>query len=221
MDQKITSHLEEFVTEHKQFLIDKVLSERTKHFTVVLEDLFDPHNISAVIRTCDCFGIQDLYITQHLHEYNVNPKIVQGASKWVSLHKFEEKSTSTKECFAKLRSEGYRLVGTTPDPNNASIHEMDINDRTALVFGSEISGLSDYAKREVDELVHIPMYGFTESFNISVSAAMILQTLVRRLKLSEIDWKLSETEKLQLKLDWYKKIVKRSDLHIKNLPVGE
>lgn len=221
MDQKIASHLEEFVTEHKQFLIDKVLSERTKHFTVVLEDLFDPHNISAVIRTCDCFGIQDLYITQHLHEYNVNPKIVKGASKWVSLHKFEENSSSTKACFSKLKSEGYRLVGTTPDPNNTSIHEMAIDDRTALIFGSEIAGLSDYAKGEVDELVHIPMYGFTESFNISVSAAMVLQTLVRRLKLSEIDWQLSSSEKLQLKLDWYKKIVKHSDLHIKNLAVEE
>ena len=97
---------------------------------------------------------------------------------------------------------------------------MDINDKTAMVFGSEIAGLSDFAKGEVDELVHIPMYGFTESFNISVSAAMILQTLVRRLKLSEVEWNLSETEKLQLKLEWYKKIVKRSDLHIKNL-LGE
>jgi tRNA (guanosine-2'-O-)-methyltransferase len=217
LDHKITNHLEEFVSENKQHLIAKVLSERTRHFTVVLEDLFDPHNISAVIRSCDCFGIQDLYITQHLHEYNVNPKIVQGASKWVTLHKFEEKATSTKECFAKLRKEGYRLVGTTPDANNASIDEMPIDDKTALVFGTELAGLSDFAKGEVDELVHIPMYGFTESFNISVSAALTMQTLVRRLKLSNVNWSLSESEKLQLKLEWYKRIVKRSDLHIKNL----
>mgnify|MGYP000995226157 CR=1 FL=1 len=221
MDDKIIRHLEEFVSENKQNLIEKVLSERTKHFTVVLEDLFDPHNVSAVIRTCDCFGIQDLYITQRLHEYNVNPKIVRGASKWVTLHKFEEKANSTKECFAQLRKEGYRIVGTTPDANNASIEEMDIDDKTAMVFGTELNGLSEFAKEEVDELVHIPMYGFTESFNISVSAALIIQTLVRRLKESEIEWELSAAEKSLLKLEWYKRIVKRSDLHIKNLSIED
>jgi len=221
LDDKIIRHLEEFVSENKQNLIEKVLSERTKHFTVVLEDLFDPHNVSAVIRTCDCFGIQDLYITQRLHEYNVNPKIVRGASKWVTLHKFEEKANSTKECFAQLRKEGYRIVGTTPDANNASIEEMDIDDKTAMVFGTELNGLSEFAKEEVDELVHIPMYGFTESFNISVSAALIIQTLVRRLKESEIEWELSAAEKSLLKLEWYKRIVKRSDLHIKNLSIED
>ena len=133
------------------------------------------------------------------------------------MHKFEGLSSSTEECFEKLKKEGYRLIGTTPDKNNASIDKMKIDQKTALVFGAELSGLSDFAKREVDELVHIPMYGFTESFNISVSAALILQNLVYRLKASNIDWRLSEREKSELKLDWYKKIVKKSGVHIKNL----
>ncbi len=216
MEEALIGLLEEYVTEHKSHLIKEVLDERTRHLTVVLEDLYHGHNISAVIRTCDCFGVQDLYITQRLHDYKVNPNIVRGASKWVTLEKYVRSEESTEACFADLKKKGYRLVGTTPDPNSTSIQALDISQKTALVFGTELEGLSEYAKGQVDELVHIPMYGFTESFNISVSAALILNELVSRLKRSEVAWGLSEEEKNALKLEWYQRIVKRSDLHIKN-----
>ncbi len=208
--------LEEFITPNKVEVIEQVLSERTRHLTIVLEDIYHAQNASAVMRTCDCFGIQDLYITQRLHDYEVNPNVVRGASKWVSQHKFEREETSTKKCFEELRKKKYRIVGTTPSKDTVSIHELDIKDKTAIVFGTELDGLTDYAKGQVDELVHIPMYGFTESFNISVSAALILQELVSRLKKSDIVWQLTDEEKEELKLEWYSRIVKRSDLHIKN-----
>ena len=216
MQEELIQLLEGYVTEHKVNLIDKVLSDRTRHLTVVLEDLYHGHNISAVIRTCDCFGVQDLYIAQRLHDYKVNPNIVRGASKWINLCKYVRSESSTEDCFRDLRKQGYRLVGTTPDPETASVQELDLTDKTAIVFGTELGGLSDYAKEEVDELVHIPMYGFTESFNISVSAALILNELVSKLRRSEVDWQLSEEEKNELKFEWYKEIVKRSDLHIAN-----
>ena len=216
MQEELIQLLEGYVTEHKVNLIDKVLSDRTRHLTVVLEDLYHGHNISAVIRTCDCFGVQDLYIAQRLHDYKVNPNIVRGASKWINLCKYVRSESSTEDCFRDLRKQGYRLVGTTPDPESASVQELDLTDKTAIVFGTELGGLSDYAKEEVDELVHIPMYGFTESFNISVSAALILNELVSKLRRSEVDWQLSEEEKNELKFEWYKEIVKRSDLHIAN-----
>ena len=216
MEEALINLLEEYVTEHKSQVISDVLDQRTRHLTVVLEDLYHGHNISAVIRTCDCFGVQDLYITQRLHDYKVNPNIVRGASKWVTLEKYVRSEESTEQCFADLKKKGYRLVGTTPDANSTSIQALDISSKTALVFGTELQGLSDYAKSQVDELVHIPMYGFTESFNISVSAALILNELVSRLKRSEVAWGLSEEEKNALKLEWYQRIVKRSDLHIKN-----
>ncbi len=216
MRSKLIALLGEYVTENKRQLIDAVLSQRTRHLTVVLEDLYHGHNISAVIRTCDCFGIQDLHITQSLHEYNVNPNIVRGASKWVTLKKYEQDSNSSESCLRELKSAGYRLVGTTPDEKSASIEKLDISEPTALIFGTELEGLSDDAREVIDEMVHVPMYGFTESFNISVSAALILQNLVQRLKASEIDWQLSEDEMAELRLEWYKRIVKRSDLHIKN-----
>ncbi len=216
MDKEILEMLEEFVTPNKVEVIDHVLAERTRHLTVVLEDIYHSQNASAVMRTCDCFGIQDLYITQNLHDYTVNPNVVRGASKWITQHLYDREESSSEKCFEDLRKKKYRIIGTTPSPKAASILELDINQPIAIVFGTEKEGLSEYAKNEVDELVRIPMYGFTESFNISVSAALILQELVSRLKKSTIKWHLSDQEKQDLKLEWYKRIVKRSDLHINN-----
>ena len=208
--------LEEYVTPNKIELIDKVLAERTRYLTVVMEDFYHSQNASAIMRTCDCFGVQDVYITQRLHDYNVNPNVVRGASKWLSLNMFEREEQSTEKCFNSLKSKNYRLVGTTPDRDSASIKELNINQPIAFVFGTEKQGMSNYAKEHVDELVHVPMYGFTESFNVSVSAALILNELVDRIKRESVDWALSAEEKLDLKFEWYQHIVKRSDLHIKN-----
>ncbi|WP_421988032.1 TrmH family RNA methyltransferase [Roseivirga sp.] len=216
MNSGLNDMLAEYVTPNKQALIDQVLSERTRHLTIVLEDIYHAQNASAVMRSCDCFGIQDLYITQRLHDYEVNPNVVRGASNWITLNKYERSEQSTQECFKDLRDKNYRIVGTTPSEEVASIHELDLTKKTAIVFGTELGGLTDYARSEVDELVHIPMYGFTESFNISVSAALILQEFVKRVKNSEVVWQLTEKEKEELKFEWYSRIVKRSDLHIKN-----
>jgi len=208
--------LGQYVTPNKQALIDKVLDNRTRHLTVVLEDIYQEQNASAVIRTCDCFGIQDLYITEDLHAYQVNPNVVRGASKWVNIQRYDRGPESIASCFSDLKDKGYRLVGTTPDPNSASIHEMALTEKTAIVFGTEKRGLSNYAKEQVDDLVHIPMLGFTESFNISVSAALVMNELSRRLRESTIAWQLSDEEKSELKYVWYQQIVKRSDLLINN-----
>lgn len=208
--------LEEFVTPNKVELIKEVLNQRTRHLTVVLEDIYQDQNASAVMRTCDCFGIQDLYVTQNLHDYTINPNVVRGASKWVSLHKYEREPESIQKCYADLKSDGYRIVGTTPRPDSASIYEIDISQKTAIVFGTEKRGMSDYAMTHADELVHIPMLGFTESFNISVSAALIMSELSHKLRGMNVDWGLSKNEKEELTYEWYQRIVKGSDLLIKN-----
>lgn len=212
----LINHLEKYVTDNKVSLIEKVLSERTRYLTVVMEDFYHSHNASAVMRTCDCFGIQDVYITQRLHDYNINPNVVRGASKWLTLNMFEREESSTEKCFSALKTKKYKVVGTTPDKNYASIQELDVSEPIAIIFGTEKQGISAFAKEQVDELVHIPMYGFTESFNVSVSAALILNELVSRVKSSDIAWQLSEGERNDLKLEWYQNIVKRSDLHIKS-----
>lgn len=214
--EDLINMLEEFVTPHKAQLIDQVLSQRTRHFAVILEDIYQDQNASAVMRTCDCFGIQDLYVTQDLHDYNINPNVVRGASNWVTLHKYEREPDSIKKCYTDLKNKGYKIVGTTPRTDSASIYDLDINDRTAIVFGTEKRGMSNFAKENADELVHIPMLGFTESFNISVSAALIMSDLSHRLREAEIHWQLTDKEKSELKYEWYQRIVKGSDILINN-----
>lgn len=212
----LVERLEEYVTPNKVQLIERVLSQRTRHVTVVMEDFYQSHNTNAVMRTCDCFGIQDVYITQRLHDYSLNPNVVRGASKWLNINMYDRKDDSTEKCFNALRQKNYKLVGTTPNRDYASIKELNLDEPIALVFGTEKAGLSKYAKENVDELVHIPMYGFTESFNVSVSAALILNELVGRIRESEMKWQLTADEKEDLKYEWYQNIVKRADLHIKN-----
>lgn len=214
--EDLIAKLAEYVTPNKIQLIDHVLARRTRHLTVVLEDIYQDQNASAVIRSCDCFGIQDLHITEDLHAYHINPNVVRGASKWVSIHRYPRGEESIKHCFENLRSQGYRLVGTSPDKHSTSIHELSIETKTAIIFGTEKRGMSAFAKEHVDEMVHIPMLGFTESFNISVSAALVMNELSHRLRTGDVSWGLSEAEKSDLKYGWYQQVVKRSDLLINN-----
>ncbi|MDH5366199.1 MAG: RNA methyltransferase [Cyclobacteriaceae bacterium] len=213
--EEITNMLSEFVTENKKTQIEKVLDERTRHLSVVLEDIYQPQNASAIVRTCDCFGIQDLHIIEKENQYSINPKVVMGASKWVDLYSYcIPDINNTISCVTNLKQKGYRIVATTPDANCKPINELNLNEKVALVFGTEQTGVSNELLQMADEKVTIPMYGFTESFNISVSAAVSLYTITEKLRQSSICWKLSKEEKNELRLDWYKKIVKRSDLII-------
>ncbi|MBL4592819.1 MAG: RNA methyltransferase, partial [Flavobacteriales bacterium] len=173
-----------------------------------LEDIFQPQNASAALRTCDVFGIQDVHIIENENEYNVNPRVVHGASKWINLHKYNEKKNNTLDCINKLKSDGYKVYGTTPHTNDCLIQDIPLDTKIALMFGTEMTGLSDIAMEHVDGFVKIPMYGFTESLNISVSASICLYELSKRLKESTIDWKLSEQEKVDQLIVWAKKVVK-------------
>ena len=189
-------------------LFNKIIEDRTKHITVVVEDIFQPQNASAVLRTCDVFGIQDVHIIENENEYNVNPKVVHGASKWISLHKYNEKENNTLDCINKLKSEGYKVYGTTPHTEDCLIQDLPLANKVALMFGTELTGLSDIAMKNVDGFVKIPMYGFTESLNISVSASICLYELSKRLKESDINWQLSKEDKTDQLIVWAKKVIK-------------
>lgn len=210
--EKLLEHLLEIVSENKRNLFEQIIQFRTKHITVVLEDIFQPHNASAVLRTCDCFGIQDVHIIENKNEYEINPDVALGSSKWLSLHKYNGTDNNTVETFNILRKKGYRIVATTPHENDCLLEELNLDSKIALVFGTELNGLSDIAINNADEFVKIPMYGFTESFNISVSAAIILNQLTEKLRNSSISWELLDIEKTEIKLDWVRNVVKRSDL---------
>lgn len=209
-----TEYLEEYITENKKGKIEKVMAERTRHMTVVLEDIFQPHNASAVVRSCDCFGVQDLHVIENKFKYDVNPKVVMGASKWVDIHKYGKANADrsyTKECLQSLKQKGYRIVATTPHTNDVSLDEFDVSTPFALVFGTEYDGITDDVREEADEFLKIPMYGFTESFNISVSASLCMQHLSFKMRNEGVDFRLTPEEKEELLLVWYKKIVTSSE----------
>lgn len=210
-----SSYLKDFITSHKIQMMDEVLSKRTRHFTVVLEDIFKPHNASAVIRSCDCFGIQDIHVIEKTTEYKINPFVTRGASQWVDLNKYyQEGGGAVNTCFTNLRNRGYKIVGTSPVEGTRRLQDLDPGEKLALVFGNEHEGISEEVKEDVDELIHIPMMGFTESFNISVSVALCLFELTRNISLAQIpDFFLLEGEKELLRLQWYQAVVKNSEAH--------
>ncbi len=210
--RKLFDFLSNYVSDNKKQLFDKIIQYRTRHITVVLEDIYQPHNASAVLRSCDCFGIQDVHIIENRNIYEVNPDVALGSSKWLNLIKYNENESNTLDAFNKLREKGYRIVATTPHKNDTLLDDLDIDPKTALVFGTELKGLSDIALENADAFVKIPMYGFTESFNISVSAAIILHHITEKLRKSDINWHLTDEEIVDIKLNWVKAVVKKSEV---------
>jgi tRNA (guanosine-2'-O-)-methyltransferase len=211
---QLLAHLEQFISENRKKTIERILDQRTRRVTVVLEDIFQSQNASAVIRTCECMGIQDIHIIEQRSKYHLNPRVLKGSNKWMTFRQYNTKgNNNTQDCFDALRRDGYRILVTDPAEDGVSIHDVDFNaGKIAIVFGNELRGISSFGIDYADQKVKIPMYGFTESLNISVSVAICLNSLIERLRKANEVFTLSEDEKSELKLDWYRKIVRRSDL---------
>lgn len=209
---KLLEHLLSFITENRRELFMKVIAERTKHITVVLEDIYQPHNASAVLRTCDLTGIQDVHIIENKNLYDVNPDVAMGSSKWLNLVKYNGFEDNTAEAFNQLKEQGYRIIATTPHKNDKSLEDISLDKKMAFVFGTEMHGLSEGAIEKADEYIRIPMVGFTESYNISVSAALVLYTLTQKLRSSKINWQLNENEQVEILLEWARRSINRPEL---------
>lgn len=215
MNKELTEYLLSYVTENRKKLFLKNIENRTRYLTVVLEDIYQSQNASAVLRTCDCFGIQDVHIIENRNDFTLNPKVVMGASKWLSLHQYNEHENNTLKAINNLKEKGYRVIATTPHMNDTNLEDFDIaGGKTALVFGTELKGISEEVIKHADGFLKIPMYGFTESFNISVSAAIILHHLTLKLNEQAVDFQLPENEKNDLLLQWLKRSIKGADLLI-------
>jgi tRNA (guanosine-2'-O-)-methyltransferase len=208
----VLKELYKIITPSKQEMFDRIASQRTRHLTVALENVYQEHNASAVLRTCDCFGIQDLHVIEKDNQYKVQRDIALGAGRWVDMYNYDQGENPTLDCVSKLKSKGYRIIATTPHTNDQTIHDIDLDTPAALIFGTERRGISQEVIDQADEFVKIPMYGFTESFNISVSAAITLHTLRERLEKSSISWKLNDEEQVSLKLKWCRKILREGQL---------
>lgn len=207
IDLKLLEHLESYLTESRKARFDAVLSERTKHFTVATEDVYQLHNTSAVIRSCDVFGIQEVNIVEERNTKRIDREIAMGAQKWVDVNRFN----SVNACLKELKENGYQIVATTPHKNDRILEDFDVTKKSCFFFGRETEGLSEDVINEADCFLNIPMVGFTESLNISVSAAIILQHVTNKLKQTDIYWQLTEEEMLEKRLDWCKKTIKSYD----------
>jgi tRNA (guanosine-2'-O-)-methyltransferase len=213
LQQKLLQELENLVSPNKKILIDQALMNRSRYLTVVLENIQKPHNASAVLRTIECLGIQEFYMIEGEKEYKANPGIVKGAIKWVDVHRFGAANTdNTAHCMQLLRQKGYRIAVTSPHSQGYYPEELPLDEPVALFFGNEQEGLSETALQGADYHVRIPMWGFTESYNLSVSASICVYTLMQRLRASDLPWRLREDEQQALRLHWYRKLVQRSDL---------
>ncbi|OIP00723.1 MAG: rRNA methyltransferase [Bacteroidetes bacterium CG2_30_33_31] len=212
---ELRNFLFEIISENKKSLFEKNIEFRTKKITVVLEDIFQSHNASAVLRSADLFGIQDIHIIENRNQYKVNPDVALGSSKWLSIEKYNSQENNTLECFEMLKSKGYKIVATSPHENDILLDELPINEKIAVVFGTELNGLSKIALDNADAFVKIPMYGFTESFNISVSAALCMYNLTDRLRKSAGDWQLTKDEKVEIQIAWAMQSIKRADVVVK------
>jgi tRNA (guanosine-2'-O-)-methyltransferase len=205
--------LSKFTTPNRFKRFQEVAANRTRYLTPVLEDIYQPQNASAVIRTCDCLGIQDLHIIEEKNRYRLNPDVELGSAQWLNLYKYNKpEGNNIAAAIHSLKAKGYRIVATTPHTRDVSLDELDLSKgKIALLFGTELKGLTQQAIDLSDEFVRIPMTGFTESFNISVSVAIVFYTLMRELRNSQVQWRLEDPEQSQLILEWLRKSIKLSD----------
>ncbi|MDL2143077.1 MULTISPECIES: RNA methyltransferase [Flavobacterium] len=204
IDLDYLAFLENILTDNRKERFLDVLANRTKHFTVAVEDVFQMHNTSAVMRSCEVFGIQELNIIEQRFGKRIDKEIALGAQKWVDINRFD----TVNGCITSLRNQGYQIIATTPHENDCLIQDFDITKPSALFFGTEKDGLSPEIMEQADGFLKIPMVGFTESLNISVSAAIIIQNLTNRLRNSDIKWQLSDEEILEKRLLWAKNSIK-------------
>ena len=210
------TYLQSFMLEGSIARFKEMLEERTRHLTIVMDNVVDPYNISAVMRTAECFGIQDLHLLETDRPFKAARKIQRGSVQWVDLYKYKPGEESALQCIRQLKDKGFKIVATTPHTRQQSVAELDITQPIALVLGQERDGVSELMKQHADEFVVIPMQGFTESLNISVAASIMIYELNKRLRESSINYHLSEKEKFNIMAKWTYNSLENAEGILKN-----
>jgi len=215
----LTLYLEGFVSERRRGRLHDVLQERTNHLQLVLEDVYQTHNFSAVLRSADIFGIQTTNFIENRNKYKISEDVSMGSTQWLTLNRFQHHPNNTVACLTDLKDKGYKIVATSLHKNSVSLDEIDISNPFALVFGTELTGITKDVEDMADEFVQLPMYSFTESFNISVCAALCMYHLSSRIRKEVPNYQLSEAEKEDIYIDWLKASINKHDLIIKEFDV--
>lgn len=211
--QRLIDYLSQYVTEPRKKKINALLDQRTRYITTVLEDLYQSHNMGAIFRSCEGLGVQDIHYISGKNQLNVNNAIAAGSGKWLDVFQYSDQNnliSPLESCIAQLKKQGYSIVATSPYAT-MPLEALPLDKKIAFFFGTELDGLTQEAVDSADQLVSIPMYGFTESFNVSVSVSLCLYDSITRLKKSSLDWGLTQDEKLYLKLDWMRNSVENAD----------
>ena len=209
LTHQLVEYLKEFVVDERRDLFEAKIQERTRHIAIVLENIFQGRNISASIRSADCFGIQNVHIIENDNIFNDDSEVSMGAEKWITTKRYNKKKHNSIEAIKKLKSEGYQIIATTPHNADFHLYDLDITEKkTALFFGSEVKGCSKQVLCLADKKMKIPMYGFTESYNISVSVSLCLQHLTYKMRKSDIDWQLPKDQRDKVTLQWLRNSIK-------------
>ena len=209
--KKLIQYLENIVTDERKEIFKKVLKDRTRHFTVILEDLYQKHNTSAITRSCEVFGVQDIHIIENKYKTYMSNQVGKGSQKWMTFHKYNTKLHNTQDCIDAVKAQGYQIIATTPHESSKFVGDFDVTKKSAFVFGVEKEGVSDMMLEQADGHLKVPMYGFTESLNVSVAAAIVLQDVSTRMRKSDVDWELNEAETDEIYLGWLQKSIKSID----------
>ena len=210
--KKLILYLSSFVTEERIELFQTKIKERSRHLTVVLEDVFQSRNISAAMRSADCFGLQDVHIIENKNKFISDKTVSLGAGEWLNIIQHNKTKQNTQLCIENLKKQGYQIIATTPHNSDITLNEVDIeNNKIAILLGTEFTGLSNEALSLADKKMKIEMHGFTESLNISVSAAICCQNLSNQMRKSDVNWKIKENEADEIMLNWLRNTIKSSE----------
>ena len=163
------------LTEDRVERIDAVLAARLQSVAIAVEDTYDPHNAAATIRTAEALGLQDLHVIESAHRFSAAEGVTRGAHRWLDLHRWP----SAEAAASDLRGRGFRVLATRPDAGH-SLDDVDVATPLAVMFGNEHTGLSAAALAACDGAIRVPMFGFTESYNLSVTVALVANRLAAR-----------------------------------------
>lgn len=203
-DPDLQAYVESFMMPARMESLKKTLENRTRRITLVAESLLDEHNIHALIRSSECFGLQDFH---NIPYKNVNLKknrsVNRGAFQWSHIYDYSEFENSTLACIAQLRTMNYKVYAASSSQSYSYTPQtIPLDEPIAILLGNEKRGVTEEALSLCDGTIHIPMYGFTESFNVSVAGSLLLSPVVERLRQSVIDWSISDEEKRDLYFEW-------------------
>lgn len=195
---KTYEYLKQFLTEERLRKIEHFAPDSSDFVLPVLEDVYQFRNAAAIVRSVEACGFHKVVALQEENNFEPNLKVTKGADTWVEV----EKLPRNMESFQKIKDKGYKIVAVSLENNAKMLPDYEITEPIALVFGTEMEGVSQEILDFADETLAIPMYGFTRSFNVSVAASICMYELKQKLMKSDIDYKLNEEKLLRKKILW-------------------